>query len=57
MCGASTQSEYSMKHLYIANNKPSEFCITSQEYKCSHALSYLSFHHDIRDNPFAFVEQ
>jgi len=45
--GASTQSEYSMKHLCIANNKPSEFCITSQEFKCSPALSYLSFNHNI----------
>jgi len=30
-----------------AINKPSEFCITSQELKCSPTLSNLSFHHDI----------
>jgi len=36
--GASTQSEYSMTHLCTANNKPSDFLITSQEFKCSPIL-------------------
>jgi len=45
--GGSTQSEYSTKHLCTANNKPSDFCITSPEFKCSPTLGYLSFHHDV----------
>ena len=58
-----TQCEYSMKYLCIANNKPSEFCITSQEYSLCVYPHWVAFHFImaftalIRDNQYALVQQ